>query len=198
MNLHTIVLCSVLLLVAPLFGREKRDVIVMQNGDHLTCEIKGLDSGVLYVSLDYILGTSSLQWSKVAYLQSNQIFIVKTVDGSVYTGTLSTAETEEKRPVKIEVRDDHNAAVLPRSEIVKMGETSDKFWQRFSGNINSGIIFSKGNNTTQYTLGSQIEYLRERWSAESSYNSSLSDSKGSSSDATRNQVNFSGMRLLRW
>jgi len=59
------VLCSVLLLVAPLFGREKSDVIVMKNGDHLTCEIKGLNSGVLYVSLDYLLGTSSVQWSKV-------------------------------------------------------------------------------------------------------------------------------------
>jgi hypothetical protein len=199
MVMRVISFSFILLLAAPLFAREKTDVLVMKNGDHLTCEIKGLDSGVLYVSLDYILGTSSLQWSKVAYLQSKQLFIVKTLDGSVYTGTLGTAETEEKRPVKIEViDDDQNAAVLPRTDIVKMGETSDKFWQRFNGNINSGIIFSKGNNATQYTLGSQIEYLRERWSAEAGYNSSLSDSNGSSSAATRNQVNFSGMRLLRW
>lgn len=60
MNFGTIMLCSVLLLVAPLFGREKSDIIIMKNDDHLTCEIKGLNAGVLYVSLDYILGTSSV------------------------------------------------------------------------------------------------------------------------------------------
>jgi hypothetical protein len=43
----------------------------MKNGDCMTCEVKGLDSGVLYVSFDYIHGTTSVQWSKVAHLESN-------------------------------------------------------------------------------------------------------------------------------
>src|ERR1700684_3928955 len=102
MNLRAAVLMSVIF-VAPMFARDKTDVLVMKNGDHLTCEIKGLDQGVLYVSFDYILGTSSVQWSKVAYLESKQLFVVKTADGSAYTGTLPTAESEEKRPVKIDV-----------------------------------------------------------------------------------------------
>src|SRR5664279_1817018 len=96
MNLHTIVLCSVLLLVAPLFGREKSDVIVMKNGDHLTCEIKALNSGVLYVNLDYILGTSSVQWSKVDHLESSQLFIVKTESGLVYTCLLYTSDAADE------------------------------------------------------------------------------------------------------
>ncbi len=99
MNLSATVLCSLLLLVAPLFARDKSDVIVMNNGDRLTCEIKGLDSGVLYVSLDYILGTSSVQWSKVHHLESRQLFIVKTESGSVYTGSLSTSDLPGVRPI---------------------------------------------------------------------------------------------------
>src|SRR5664279_6285015 len=99
MNQRAIILGFALLLSTPLFAREKTDVLVMKNGDRLTGEIKGLDEGVLYVSFDYILGTSSLQWSKVAYLESKQLFVVKTTDGSAYTGSLSTAESEEKRPV---------------------------------------------------------------------------------------------------
>jgi hypothetical protein len=39
------------LLTAPLFARESTDVIVMKNGDHLTGEIKGLNAGVLYMSM---------------------------------------------------------------------------------------------------------------------------------------------------
>ena len=53
--------------------------------------------------MSYILGTSSLDWSKVARLESKQLFIVKTQDGSVYKGTLNTAEAEAGRPVRIEV-----------------------------------------------------------------------------------------------
>ena len=60
----------------------------MKNGDHLTGEIKGLNAGVLYMSMSYILGTSSVEWSNVARLESKQLFLVKTEDGSVYTGTL--------------------------------------------------------------------------------------------------------------
>src|ERR1035437_1885164 len=127
MNLHTIVLCSVLLLVAPLFGREKSDVIVMKNGDHLTCEINGLNSGVLYVSLDYILGTSSVQWSKVDHLESSQLFIVKTESGLVYTGALSAAELQGDRPMKIEVIVSPETKVaIDRAQIVKMDQRSEE------------------------------------------------------------------------
>ena len=79
-----------------------------------------------------------------------------------------------------------------------MGQTSDKFWQRFSGDLNSGIIYSKGNQTTQYSLGADLAYLRERWSGSANYTSTLSSSSGDTSAATRNQLNLSGMRLLRW
>jgi hypothetical protein len=198
MNLHTIVLCSVILLVAPLFGREKSDVIVMKNGDHLTCEIKGLNSGVLYVSLDYILGTSSVQWSKVDHLESSQLFIVKTESGLVYTGALSAAELQGDRPMKIEVIVSPETKVaIDRTQIVKMDQTSEKFWQRFNGDINLGVIYSKANQSTQFSLNSAVQYPRERWSAQVSYSSTLASSTGVNASA-RNQINYSGQRLLRW
>jgi hypothetical protein len=57
-----------LLLSVPLLARESSDIIVMKNGDHLTGEIKGLSQGVLYISMQYILGTSQVQWSKVDHI----------------------------------------------------------------------------------------------------------------------------------
>ncbi len=199
MKLSLRTLFLLLSVALPLLARDKTDTLVMKNGDRLTAEVKGLTEGVLYASFDYILGTSSVQWSKVAYIESKQLFIVKTGDGSVYTGTLSTAETEEKRPVEITVVESAGQeTVLPRKEIVTMAETSDRFWQRFSGDINSGIIYSKANQNTQYTLGADLEYLRPRWSAGAGYDSSLSSSSGTSSAATRNQLTLSAMHLLPW
>ena len=198
MNVRAFILCSALFLAAPVFARDKTDVLVMKNGDHLTGEVKGLDGGVLYVSMDYILGTSSVQWSKVDHLESKQLFLVKTEDGSVYTGTLSTAENTGGRPVRIEVAETPGQKVtIDRAQIVQMDETSEKFWQRFNGSINSGISYSKGNQATQYNLSSDVEYPRERWSAGANYNSSLASSTGANV-STRNSLGLNYLRLLRW
>ena len=91
MNIRLALICAALVFAPALFAREKTDVLVMKNGDRMTCQVKGLDAGVLYVSFDYIDGTASVEWSKVARLESDQLFIVKTEDGSVYTGKLRTA-----------------------------------------------------------------------------------------------------------
>ena len=198
MKIKVVLLISALILTTPLFARTNTDVLVMKNGDRMTCQVKGLDEGVLYVSFDYIDGTASVQWSKVAHLESKQLFIVKTEDGSVYTGTLNTPATPAGQPVKIQVIESPEKEVeLDTPKIVGMSETSEKFWQRFNGQLNFGVIYSKGNQSTQYSLGSQAEYLRERWSAAASLSSNLSSSSGTSA-STRNLLDLSGSHLLPW
>jgi hypothetical protein len=198
MKFHNLVLCALLLLVTPLFGRDKTDVVVMKNGDRLTGEIKGLNSGVLYVNMDYILGTSSVQWSKVNHVESKQLFIVKTESGSVYTGTLATTDMPSDRPMEIEVATGPETKVaLERRQVVKIDQTSQSFWQRFNGDINLGAIYSKGNQSTQFNLDSLVQYPRERWSAQAEYSSTLASSTGAS-PSTRNQLNLQSQRLLRW
>ena len=204
MRLRHIIIC-LLLCSAPLLARESTDVIIMRNGDHLTGEIKGLSGGVLYFSLDYMLGTSSVQWSKVDHIESKQLFLVKTEDGSVYTGTLSTAETASGRPLTIEVvapantlaQQTNESVQLKRAEVVEMDQTSEHFFQRFNGEINTGIIYSKGNQSTQFSLSSNVTYPRERWQAAASYNSTLSTSTGVTA-STRNQFTVSALHLLPW
>src|SRR5215831_15850018 len=187
-----------LLLCAPLLARDSSDVIVMKNGDHLTGEIKGLSEGVLYISMQYILGTSQVQWSQVDHIESNQLFLVKTEDGNVYTGTLSTANAEKRRPMTIEVVQTPERKVeLERPKVVQMDTTSEHFWQRFNGQINTGITYAKGNQSTQYNLSSDVAYLRERWQASLGYNSTLSNSTGVTA-TTRNQFTLEGQHLLPW
>jgi hypothetical protein len=187
-----------LLLSCQVSAREKADVVVMKNGDRLTGEIKGLNAGVLYVNMSYILGTSSLDWSQVARVESKQLFIVRTEDGSVYKGTLQTSEAEKGRPVEIQVvQPGETTTQLKRSEVVEVAETSDKFWQRFNGAVSTGVTYSKGNENVQNTLSSDVEYLRERWSANAGWSSSLSKSSGTTT-ATRNDVTLSGSHLLPW
>jgi hypothetical protein len=198
MNLRVVVLGAILVFAAPLFAREKTDVIFMKNGDRMTCQVKGLDAGVLSVSFDYIDGTTSVQWSKVARLESNQLFIVKTEDGSVYTGTLNTPEMPVGQPIKIRiVETPEKEVMLDSPKIVGMSQTSEKFWQRFNGEIGLGSTYSKGNQAAQYNLDSQAEYVRERWNAGANFSSNLASSNGTTA-STRNDLQVNVSRLLRW
>lgn len=178
------------------FAQDKTDVLVMKNGDHMTCEVKGLDAGVLYVSFEYIDGTASVDWSKVARLESKQLFVVKTQDGSVYTGTLKTSETGAGRPVQIQVLETpEHEHTLESSQIVRMVATSDNFWQRFNGEVSFGTIYSKGNESTQYTLGANTLYVRQRWNAGASFDSNLSSTSGTNA-VTRNSLGLTALHLL--
>jgi Protein of unknown function, DUF481 len=199
MKIRVLIFSLTLFFCSPLFAREKTDVIVMKNGDRFTCEIKGLSAGVLSVKLSYAQGTVSLEWAQVARLESDQLFIVQTEDGTVYTGELSTAAKSGERPMSIEIASAPEKEVeIPQSQVIKLNQTAESFRRRFNGAISTGILYSKGNETTQYNIASQVEYPRERWSSQASVNSSLASSSGANSIATRNQVDLSGMRLLRW
>jgi hypothetical protein len=198
MKIPAAIVCCALLFAAPLVARDKTDVLVMSNGDRLRCEIKGLDAGVLYVSFDYIKGTTQVNWSKVRYVESTQLFLVKTQDGSAYTGTLSTAATEGARPVQIEVVEETGEkVVVERKQVVDMFQTSDNFWRRLNGEINSGLIFSKANSSTQYAFHAEIQYPQERWSTGAGFSSTLSGNSGAAT-STRNDGTLYYRHLLRW
>lgn len=198
MNIRAIILSFTLFCSLQALARSKADILIMKNGDRMTCEVKGLDGGVLYVSFDYIDGTALVDWSKVARLESKQLFIVTTQDGTVYTGMLQTPDTETGRPVKIEVvKEQQQEIAIDRAQVVRMIETSPSFWRRFSGELSFGTIYSKGNQSTQYSLGSQTAYIRERWRAYANIESSLSSSTGATV-STRNLLTFGAVRLLPW
>ena len=198
MNIRVASFIFTLAFAPHLFARNQTDVVIMKNGDRLTCEIKRLQSGILYVDLSYVDGTLSVQWSKVARIESKQLFIAQKYDGTLYTGTLATAQTAETGPMKLEVVETRTSkVVIDQSDTVRLDQTSESVWRRFSGGINTGLIYSKANNSAQYSLGSQLAYRESRWSADAAYTTNFSASSGAST-ATRNNLNLKTARFFRW
>ena len=78
-----------------------------------------------------------------------------------------------------------------------MDQTSTNFWERFNGNVGTGVTYNKGNQSTQYNLSSAVNYPRERLGASASYDSILSSSTGATV-STRNELILRSQRLLRW
>ena len=175
---------------------QRTDVVVMKNGDRFTCEITGLKYGTLFVKLDYVDGTVEIDWAKVEKVESKRLFLVKTQDGIVREGIISAVEPEPDKEPKIKVTVDPTTnEELPTSEVIKIDNSSERFWNRFNGSVNLGLNYTKGNNATQYNLSSSVEYPRERWGFESSFNSTLSSNEGSPT-STRNEIRTKFYRLL--
>jgi len=195
-----------LILAAPLRASddagsgEKNDVLYMNNGDRLTCEIKSLDAGALYIGLDYVDGTISVDWSKVRSLETRRLFIVRLENGLVYTGTLAVVDTTagEEREVVMELTDlAGNKLALNKNDVVTMGKTSGSFLRRFVVDVSGGLTYAKGNEATQYNFSTMVQYPRERWGVMANFNSTLSSSSGVTA-STRNQLSLTGFHLLRW
>jgi hypothetical protein len=170
----------------------------MTNGDRITGEVKSLENGVLRVDLDYVDGSILVNWLKVARLESKVLFLIHLQDGSIYSGKVVSRETLVGTPIQIEIEPVGEAPqVIDRSTIVGMTQTSDSLWHRFSGNFNLGTTYAKGNSTTQFNIGSGLDYLETRWGARFTYGSNLSASSGATT-ATRNQMNLITYRLFPW
>lgn len=198
MKLQSVLLFLAMFAAFPLAARDKSDVIVMKNGDKITCEVKGLSSNTLYISVDYILNTLSVDWTMVDHIDSKQLFLVKTQGGTVYTGSLSTPQSSSGRPMEIQVVEaPNNVVTLDRRNVVSVDETSSSFMERWNGQVGVGSSYTKGNESAQYNLNSDIGYVVERWNAGASYNSNLSSSTGAAV-STRNQLTLDAQKLLRW
>ena len=139
MIIRPLILASSIVVSWSLIARETSDVIVMNNGDHLTCKIKKLEAGVLYVGLDYADGDVSIDWRKVARIRSNQLFLVQTREVSVLRGTLNTpAKANTEQPIQLEIADASQAekpAAIEMSQIFVVRQTAEQSLQRWSGNI---------------------------------------------------------------
>ena len=98
---------------------------------------------------------------------------------------LQVAETPQKK------------VVLDSALIANVAQTSEKFFQRFTGGVNLGTTYSKGNQSTKYNLSGLVSYPRERWAAQLGFSSNLNRSS-STQASTWNQVTPSFQRLLRW
>jgi hypothetical protein len=73
---------------------------------------------------------------------------VETESGAVYTGKVSTTGASEDPPIKIEITEAAGREVeVAQRKIIKLSRTFNGFWHRFDGAVNTGFLYSKGNES---------------------------------------------------
>lgn len=184
-----------LLFALPAFSREKVDIIVMDNGDRITGEIKGLSQGILTVKTDN-LGTLSIEWLHVASVDTPFIFQVEMADGRILYGGLASAEAS--KTVAIVAGVERQAAA--RNDMVRMAPMQERILDRFDGSVSAGVTYTKGTDQTQINFGLNALYLAEKFHATINASSLATIGSGEAESTARDTFNFTYRRLRpnRW
>ncbi len=151
---------KVALLLLVVFGApapaaaQKTDVVVLVNGDTLTCEIKLLDRGRLQVSTDH-LGTVNIEWDKVVSVTADRVFRVETSGGLRLLGRLATSEARH-----LDVVQDTGTVSVDQAEVVYVYPIGRSFWSQLDGGMNTGLSYTQSSGIAQLNVGANVLYRR--------------------------------------
>ena len=196
-HLVAIMLCLCIFgtLSLPAAAAPKTDIIIFNNGDRLTGEIKSLKRGLLSFNTD-ATGTISIEWDKVSKLISNQYIQVETSRGARYFGQLTAAD--EEASVRVETKtgpqslDSANVILM---EPIELGRALDVL----DIDLTLGYNFAKAGGVTQGTLGVDVDY-RTRQRIYSVSASTTTNDSNDQEQSTRGNLEFGYRRLWqeRW
>lgn len=183
-----------LALIVPLLVSANTDVVVFDNGDRLTGEIKSLERGKLRFKTD-ATDTISIEWDNVAFLSSDQNIQVETYDGRRYLGNLQLSPAVKK--VNVKGGDDN--VELDATAVVLLTPIEDRGFERLDGDVTAGYNFAKADSVEQTNLGLSMEFRGEERSVGFDVNSSISNSNQNESSQRHTAIaNYKRFFSNRW
>ena len=182
------------LMSTPVMGRDKTDVVILKNGDHVSGEIKSLDRGKLSLSTDS-MGTVAIEWEDVERVTSQWFFEVETETGVRTFGSLAPAS----EPQTMEIIGESARNTLNQTSVVRMTQIEAGFWNRLEGYVDIGFNFARANRAAEWTFGSEVKTRSEIRQIRTTLSSFYNDRKDVESN-TRNVLGFDYTRFLsnRW
>src|SRR5271156_7210700 len=76
---------------------KRKDIVVMNNGDHFTGEVKRLENGLLYVERDYVAGNIVLDWNQMHSVQSIAAYRIVLNNGTRPEGKIEKVPGEKAK-----------------------------------------------------------------------------------------------------
>ena len=132
---------------------DKTDVIVLENGDRITGEVKGLVSGQLELKTDY-MGTVFIDWEDIQDLVSDTGQHVELGDGARLVGTLDKPQSDNPDVADlIIVNTDDGQIEVDSANVVRMYPVGGGFWDRMDLSFSLGFNFDKNSSVGKYNLG---------------------------------------------
>jgi putative salt-induced outer membrane protein YdiY len=178
---------SVCFLLASLFvclcspaQAKRKDVVIMNNGDHFTGQVKRLQNGLLYVETDYASGNIGLDWNQVESVQSTATYRIVLNNGQRLEGKIERNSGEKAKTEDFLIREATEEVPVPSEAIVGIETKKPTFWRELQGSIDFGYSFTSGNSQSTWNADTSAAYQTPGWKVETSFDSTFSGQPGAS------------------
>jgi hypothetical protein len=174
---------------------QKTDVIVIENGDRITGEIRSVDRGKLTYKTDD-MGTLSVKWDKVLRITSPHFFEIEVQTGEKFYGSLQPSTADREMIVAVA----GSGLTLDMWRVVRIYPIESSFWHRMRGYADLGFTFQRANRNRQFTLAGHVDYRGVVYAANLDVSSYAQSTESQGTTITRNSAAVRGQRFRgeRW
>ncbi len=180
-------------IAAPARGQGKTDVVVLNNGDRLTGEIKGLSRGRLSFDADST-GVVSIKWDRVVALTTNGLVDVETDTGERLLGSLTPGTAGTVVVTRIGA-----PRTLPIGTVVGLAPIGRSFWKRLDGSIDVGGSYTQSSGIAQLSFNLLTTARRPTFEWRLTFDDYLTfQSDGAATEQLAGSVTYARYMSRRW
>jgi putative salt-induced outer membrane protein YdiY len=178
---------SCILLLAPLLAclcpsaqAKRKDVVVMNNGDHITGEVKRLQNGLLFLETEYVSGNIGLDWNQVQSIQTTATYRIVLNNGRRLDGKIEKDSSDKARAEDFLIREATEEVQVPSASITSIETKKPTFWRQLQGALDFGYSFTSGNGQSALNTDTSAAYATPGWEAATSFDATFSGESGAS------------------
>lgn len=172
----------------------KTDILIFENGDKLTGELKSLKRGKLSFNTD-ATGTISIEWDKVAQLISTQHIQVETSSGARYFGEL----VEPPKDDRLVVVTGEGPQILDPTRVIIMEPIEGSGFSALDVDVSLGYNFAKANGVKQVNAGLNASYRTRQRILSLAASTIISDSDSEDASERKNfAIQWTRLFSDRW
>jgi Protein of unknown function, DUF481 len=172
------------------YSRDKSDVVLLRNGDHVRGDIVSLEFGILTLKTDN-MSDLSIEWPAVRSITSKFGFAIERHDGTKYHGVISTTADG----ADLEVQNEEGTRRIPMAEVERISRFSPRFWDRINGALSVGFSYSKSSSIQVGSVNFNANYRST--TEDGSLTFSSNTTKDSSGKTTNRDLLTGGVMFLR-
>jgi len=152
-------------------GFAQKDSLKLKNNDIIVGELKSMINGIITMKTSYSDKDFKIEYKEIKEIYLDDKFLIYLSGGSHYLGKVSSVSPgiiliESEDVISFETK---------IQNIINLKPIDNKFWSRFTINLDFGLNMTKANNFNQFTIASNLNYSSEFWNINAGYSTLLSN-----------------------
>jgi Protein of unknown function, DUF481 len=176
--------------------KHKNDLVIMENGDRNTGEIKKMEFGILHLKSDLVADTLKLDWEKVVRVQSIARYEFETIDKEFYYGMTQPDPNNEVPTRTLRILLDGGGVIdVAIPDLISIREIGQSFLSRMNIFIDAGAGYTSANSRTQSNIDFSGSFQKPKYSGTLNFSSQFSREPGAER-TSRQELQITAQRVI--